>query len=184
MNFHTFEELQNTRESCRVYSDAPVSRELLTHLADVARLSPSACNSQPWHFLIVDEPEAKKRLTECLEDGGLNGCPWGNRVPAFFIICEEKAKLQPGVAEHYGSQHFAQMDIGMAAMGLCYEATALGLGTCMIGTMNQEKLHQAFEIPEERIVRLIITVGYPAKKSEPRKKARKDLEEIVSYNHW
>ena len=109
MNFHTFEELQNTRESCRVYSDAPVSRELLTHLADVARLSPSACNSQPWHFLIVDEPEAKKRLTECLEDGGLNGCPWGNRVPAFFIICEEKAKLQPGVAEHYGSQHFAQM---------------------------------------------------------------------------
>ncbi|MFR5584179.1 MAG: nitroreductase family protein [[Clostridium] scindens] len=49
----------------------------------------------------------------------------------------------------------------------------------MIGTMNQEKLHQAFEIPEERIVRLIVTVGYPAKEGGPRKKARKDLEEIV-----
>ena len=123
-------------------------------------------------------------MVEALDDHGLTGCPWGAKVPAFILICEEEAHLKPGVAEHYGSQHFAQMDIGMAAMGLCYEATALGLGTCMIGTMNQEKLHQAFEIPEERIVRLIITVGYPAKKSEPRKKARKDLEEIVSYNHW
>ena len=50
MNFHTFEELQNTRESCRVYSDAPVSRELLTHLADVARLSPSAATPSPGIF--------------------------------------------------------------------------------------------------------------------------------------
>ncbi len=184
MIFHAFEELQNIRESCRVYSDAPVSRELLTHLADVARLSPSACNSQPWHFIIVDEPEAKKQLTECLEDGGLNGCPWGNRVPAFFIICEEKAKLQPGVAEHYGSQHFAQMDIGMAAMSLCCEAASLGLGTCMIGTMNQERLHSAFHIPSDRTARLIITVGYPANPGAPRRKQRKELDSVISYNSW
>ena len=90
----------------------------------------------------------------------------------------------PGVAEHYGSQHFAQMDIGMAAMGLCYEATALGLGTCIIGTMSQEKLHKAFGIPEDRVVRLIISVGYPAKAIAPRKKIRRELSEILSYNHW
>ena len=179
-----FEYMQAARESCRIYSDKKVSRETLTHLVDVARMAPSGCNSQPWHFIIVDEPKAHAKVVEALDDHGLTGCPWGAKVPAFILICEEEAHLKPGVAEHYGSQHFAQMDIGMAAMGLCYEATALGLGTCMIGTMNQEKLHQAFEIPEERIVRLIITVGYPAKKSEPRKKARKDLEEIVSYNHW
>ena len=51
----------------------------------------------------------------------------------------------------------------MAAMALCYEATSMGLGTCLIGTMNQAKLHQSFGIPEERPVRLIVTVGYPAK---------------------
>ena len=121
---------------------------------------------------------------ECLEDGGLNGCPWGNRVPAFFIICEEKAKLQPGVAEHYGSQHFAQMDIGMAAMSLCCEAASLGLGTCMIGTMNQERLHSAFHIPSDTTARLIITVGYPANPGAPRRKQRKELSSIVSYNSW
>lgn len=179
-----FEELQNIRESCRVYSDKPVSREILAHLVDVARLSPSGCNAQPWRFIIVDEPEAHSKVVEAFDDNGLTGCPWGDKVPAFILICEDEAHLKPGVGEHYGSQHFAQMDIGMAAMALCLEASSMGLGTCMIGTMNQEKLHEAFGIPKERPVRLIITVGYPAGNGTPRKKTRKALEEILTYNHW
>ena len=105
-------------------------------------------------------------------------------MPNFILICEDEAHVKPGVAERYGAQHFAQMDIGMAAMALCYEATSMGLGTCLIGTMNQAKLHQSFGIPEERPVRLIVTVGYPAKETAPRPKVRKELDDILSYNHW
>lgn len=179
-----FKNLQNLRESCRVYKDTKVPRELLTELVEVARFSPSGCNSQPWHFIIVDEKEAHDKVVEAFDDDGLTGCPWGDKVPAFIVICEEKAKLMPGVAEHYGSQHFAQMDIGMAAMAICYEATALGLGTCMIGTINQEKIKKSLGIPEDKIVRLVITVGYPATNNGPRKKIRKNLDEILSYNKW
>ena len=179
-----FEALQAARESCRVYSDRPVPRETLAHLVDVARLAPSGCNAQPWRFIIIDEPEARAKLIEVLDDDGLTGCPWGDRVPNFILICEDEAHVKPGVAEHYGAQHFAQMDIGMAAMALCYEATSMGLGTCLIGTMNQAKLHQSFGIPEERPVRLIVTVGYPAKETAPRPKVRKELDDILSYNHW
>ena len=179
-----FEALQLKRESCRVYSEKPVPRDVLTHLVDVARMSPSGCNAQPWRFIIVDEPGPREKLIEAFDDDGLTGCPWGDRVPSFIVICEDEAHLMPGVGERYGSQHFAQMDIGMAAMGLCYEATSMGLGTCMIGTLSQEKVHRALGIPDERVVRLIITVGYPAKEGEPRKKARKSLDEIVSYNKW
>ena len=132
----------------------------------------------------MDEEPARAGLIEALDDDGLTGCPWGDKVPNFIVICEDEAHLRPGVAEHYGSQHFAQMDIGMAAMALCYEASSIGLGTCMIGTINQKKMQEVFGIPEERVVRLIITVGYPAKEAPPRKKIRKRLEEIVSYNHW
>lgn len=179
-----FETLQRTRESCRVFDDRPVSREALTHLVDVARLCPSGCNAQPWKFIIVDEPEAKAKMVDCLDDDGFTGCPWGAKVPAFIVICEDEAHLKPGAAEKYGAQHFAQMDIGMAAMALCYEAATMGLGTCMIGTMSQEKLHKFFGIPQERTIRLIITVGYPQKAAAPRRKTRKSLEEIVRYNHW
>ena len=178
-----FEALQAARESCRVYSDRPVPRETLAHLVDVARLAPSGCNAQPWRFIIIDEPEARAKLIEALDDDGLTGCPWGDRVPNFILICEDEAHVKPGVAEHYGAQHFAQMDIGMAAMALCYEATSMGLGTCLIGTMNQAKLHQSFGIPEERPVRLIVTVGYPAKETAPRPKVRKELDDILSYSH-
>lgn len=179
-----FEALQAARESCRVYSNKPVAREDLTHLVEVAHWCPSGCNAQPWRFMIVDEPAAKAKLVEAFDDDGLTGCPWGDKVPAFIVICEDEAHLMPGVGEHYGTQHFAQMDIGMAAMALCYEATCMGLGTCIIGTMNQKKMQQAFGIPEERTVRLIITVGYPAKEGQPRRKTRKNLDEILSYNHW
>lgn len=179
-----FEELQMIRESCRVYSDKKVSREDLTHLVDVARFSPSGCNSQPWKFIIIDEEDAREKVISSFDDNGLTGCPWGNKVPTFIVVCEEKATLMPGVAEHYGSQHFAQMDIGMACMALCYEAADMGLGTCMIGTMNQERIKKSLGIPENVVVRLIITVGYPAKKTEPRKKIRKNLDEVISYNKY
>ena len=102
-----FEALQATRESCRVYSDRPVPRETLAHLVDVARLAPSGCNAQPWRFIIIDEPEARAKLIEALDDDGLTGCPWGDRVPNFILICEDEAHVKPGVAEHYGAQPFA-----------------------------------------------------------------------------
>ena len=84
-----FEALQAARESCRVYSDRPVPREALAHLVDVARLAPSGCNAQPWRFIIIDEPEARAKLIEALDDDGLTGCPWGDRVPNFILICED-----------------------------------------------------------------------------------------------
>ena len=54
----------------------------------------------------------------------------------------------------------------------------------MIGTLSQEKVHRALGIPKDRVVRLIITVGYPAKEGAPRKKHGKPLDEILSYNKW
>ena len=179
-----FEELQMKRESCRVYADRPVTREQLVHLVDVARFAPSACNSQPWHFILVDEPESREKVVDAFDDNGLTGCPWGASVPAFILICEEKAQYKPGVEEHYGPQHFAQMDIGMAAMSLCCEASSLGLGTCMLGTINQEKARQLLNAPEHCPARLVIAVGYPALSDAPRRKTRKSLDEIISYNQW
>ena len=155
-----FEALQATRESCRVYSDRPVPRETLAHLVDVARLAPSGCNAQPWRFIIIDEPEARAKLIEALDDDGLTGCPWGDRVPNFILICEDEAHVKPGVAEHYGAQHFAQMDIGMAAMALCYEATSMGLGTCWLGAgFYPDIINRNVDLQTDEAVHCVISIG-------------------------
>lgn len=180
----TFEELQSNRESCRVYQDKPVEREKLERLADIGRMAPSACNSQPWRYIIVDEPEAREKLLDAFDDDGINSCKWGAGAPAFLVICEQKASLMPKVHERYGSQHFAPIDIGLTAMTICYEALDLGLSTCMVGVVSQKKMKDYFGIPEEVAVRLVITVGYAPEGTEIRAKIRKPLDEVRTYNRW
>lgn len=179
-----FETLVRMRESCRVYQERPVEREKLEKLVEVGHLSPSACNAQPWKYIIVDEAEAKAKLMDAFDDDGINCCKWGAGVPAFIMICEEEAHLLPKVSGRYDSQHFAQIDIGLTAMTMCYEALELGLSTCMVGIVNQKKVHEYFQIPEERTVRLVLAVGYAPEETVLRKKVRKGLEEVCSYNHW
>ena len=182
----TFQEMLEKRESCRAYSYRPVSRDDLMKLIEAGRLTPSGCNAQPWRFIVVDEPEAKKKLCDALLlEGGATGAPFRDQVPAFIVFVEQPAKVMPKVIDHYGdSQRFAQGDIAMAALNMCYQALELGLSTCMLGLNVQQKMEEYFGIPHGSEVRLVLAVGYSAKNEPPRKKIRKSVEEICSFNHW
>ena len=181
MNFF---EMMQTRQSCRSYQDKPVSREDLMKLVEVGRLSPSGCNSQPWKFIVVDDPEAKALMGDALTvEDGKTGCAWWEQVPAFIILCEQEAKLLPMCVHHYkDTQRFAQGDIGGAAMNMCHQAMELGLDTCIIGLNDQTKMERNFGIPAGHEVRIVLAVGYGA--DPQRKKVRKPLEEVCSFNHW
>ena len=181
-----FNELLLKRESCRTYDGSPVSREELLEIADAGRLTPSACNSQPWKFMIVDEPEAKKKLCDALVlDDGRTGATWREDVPAFIVFIEEHANVFPVVKEYYGDdQRFAQGDIGAACLNMCYEATSLGLSTCVIGLSNKEKWEKLFGIPNGSAVRFVLAVGHTKEQGEPRKKVRKSIDEVVCFNAY
>ena len=182
----TFQEMLEKRESCRAYSDRPVSREDLMKIVEAGRLSPSGCNAQPWKFIVVDEPEAKEKSCDALVvEGGATGVPFRKQVPAYIILVEQPAKVMPFVKAHYGdTQRFAQGDIGMAGMSMCYQALELGLSTCILGLNDQQKMEEYFGIPQGSEVRLVIAVGYSAENKAPRRKIRKSIEEICSFNHW
>ena len=181
-----FEEMLLKRESCRAYGDRAVSREDLLKICEAGRLSPSACNSQPWKFIVVDEAECKEKLCAALVlDNGKTGAPWREQCPAFLVLVEQHANVMPIVLNHYhDSQRFAQGDIGMAAMNMCYQAMELGLSTCVIGMNDQKKMEQAFGLSTSDIVRLVIAVGYAAQETPARKKMRKSIEEVVCFNGW
>ena len=173
-----FFQLITVRESCRNYTGEAVPREKLEAILNAARMAPSACNSQPWSFVIADSPDATRHAAECVQEGGANR--FTDKAPAFIIVLEEHAKLSPRIADKMDSQHFAQIDIGLVTAHICLAASALGLGTCIMGLFNEEKTKSYFNIPADKRVRLIISVGYSADQ-EPRKKSRKTLEEIAQF---
>ncbi len=182
----TFGEMLLKRESCRAYQDRPVDREDLVKICQAGRLSPSGCNAQPWRFIVVDQPEMLEKVRQALVvSGGKTGAPWRGQCPAFIVLVEQPAKVMPAVLEYYqDSQRFAQGDIGMACMNMCYQAMELGLSTCVIGMNDQEKMESVLQIPEHAPVRLVLAVGYGAEMKTERPKVRKPLEEVVSFNGW
>lgn len=182
-----FLEIMRSRRSCRAFDpEKTVSRDDLMKIVEAGRLSPSGCNSQPWKFIVVDEPAAKAKLCDAIVVGnGMTGAPWRHQVSAFIIFVEQEAKVMPSVVAHYkDTQRFAPGDIAMACMNMCHEAYSLGLDTCMIGMNDQRKMEEYFGIPQGHDVRLVLAIGYAADPSAPVNKIRKPLEEICSFNQW
>ncbi len=182
----SFYEMLLKRESCRAYKNDPVAREDLIKICEAGRLSPSGCNAQPWKFIVVDEKEAKEKICDALVcEGGLTGAPWREECPSYIIMVEQKANVMPAVFEHYkDTQRFAQGDIGMACMNMCYQAMELGLSTCVLGMNDQKKMEVNFGIPENNEVRLVLAVGYAKNDTPARDKIRKPFDEVVSFNKW
>ena len=169
-----FNELILKRESCRNYNGEPVATDLLIKCVDAARLAPSACNSQPWKYYVVNTPENAQKVRACVQPNGAN--KFTDKCPAFAIVTEQEATLKPHVAERVkNKQKWAENDIGISVAHYCLQATDLGLGTCIIGMVDEEKVKEFFGI--EGKVRLVIATGYSADEA-PRNKVRKALEDV------
>lgn len=167
------------RESCRDYDNTKqVSKEDLDSLLKAGCLAPSACNSQPWKF-VAAQGETAKAVQPLLCRGSINS--WTVGVGTFIVICEIKAKLREGVDVE--SQHFAQLDLGIATGFLSLAATSMGLSTCIMGCFKEPELKKLLNIPEEAKIRLVMAVGY-AKTSNTRKKIRKEFDSSVGHNKF
>lgn len=173
-----FMDLMQMRQSCRNFDPRPVEHEKLEQLVEAFRLSPSACNAQPWK-LIVATGETAKEVRACIQEGGRN--KFTDNCPVFAVLIEETAVLKPAVAEKFHSQAFAQMDIGIATAHYCLAATDLGLSTCILGWIDEEKLKSTLGIAPEKAVRLVLATGYAAQDDVIREKKRKPVSEIAEF---
>ena len=173
-----FLELCTTRQSCRNFADKPVEHEKLLKCVEAARLTPSACNSQPWEFIVVEDPEIVPEIAKCTQNLGINEYISGAK--AFFIVLEKHAVLMPVIRKIIDSQYFAKGDLGAATVYLTLAAEAQGLGTCINGIFNREKICELVGLPKEQQIFMVIAVGYAADK-DVRPKLRKPLEDIVRF---
>lgn len=170
-----FNELILKRESCRNYTGEPVDISLIMQCVDAARLSPSACNSQPWKYYIVNDEENAQKVRECIQPNGAN--KFTDKCPAFAVVAEKHATLMKSIASKTPSQKWAQNDVGLSIAHYCLQAADLGLGTCIIGMIDEDGLHKNLGISEDEKIRLVLATGYPADEA-PREKRRKSIEEI------
>lgn len=171
------------RQSVRAYKNQPVEKDKLMRCIEAARLAPSACNAQPWKFIVVDNPAVKNSIADATSSKVLGMNHFTKQAPVHIVIVREKANFTSTVGQVLKDKEYPLIDIGIAAIQLCLQATAEGLGTCILGWFNEKKVKELLQIPRSKRVELIITVGYPAS-DEIRKKVRKDTSEILSFNRY
>jgi len=178
-----FLELVKNRQSTRAFdSEKPVEREKVQKILEAARLSPSACNAQPWHFIVVDDPDLKNKVADAASARLLGMNHFTKQAPVHIVVVEEKVNITSGIGGVVKDKHFAFVDIGIAAAHICLAAEAEGLGSCILGWFNESKVKKLLDIPDSRRVILDILIGYSIQ--PVRDKKRKKTEEIISYNNY
>lgn len=170
------------RQSDRKYSNQAVEREKIERIIEAGRMAPSACNAQPWKFIIVDDPELLKELAEAAS-AKLLGMNWFvNQAPVQIVVVRESPNFTSKIGGQIKNKDYSLIDIGIACQTMCLQAEAEGLGSCMIGWFDEGRVKKLLSIPKSKRVELIITIGYSL--ADKREKRRKPAEETVSRNKY
>ena len=180
-----FSKLVKSRQSVRKYDfDKKVERGKIEKCIEAARLAPSACNSQPWSFIVVDDPELSQQVAKSTFSKIISFNKFAAEAPVIAVIVIEKPKLITQIGEALKDREFPLIDIGIAAQHFCLQAHELGLGTCMMGWFDEKKIKGLLQIPRKKRIGLCISMGYEVENYPLRKKIRKAAEGMFSYNRY
>jgi nitroreductase len=175
-------ELIKNRQSDRGYAGRSIEKDKVERIIEAARMSPSACNAQPWKFIIVDDPGLLGELAEAASARVMGMNSFVVQAPLQIVIVREKANMSSRIGATVKKKDYSLIDIGIAAENICLQATAEGLGSCMIGWFDEERVREILCIPASKRVELLITIGYSSKGK--REKRRKPRDETVSLNKY
>jgi nitroreductase len=179
---NTILDLLTSRQSDRKYSDRPVEKEKLDRIIEAGRMAPSACNAQPWKFIVVTDHQLVLKIAGAASAKLIGMNSFVAQAPVIIVIVREQANLSSRVGASIKSKDYSLIDIGIATENICLQAHAEGIGSCIIGWFDEGELKKLLSIPKSKRVELIITLGYSL--SDQREKRRKPPEETVSYNKY
>ena len=180
----TFKELILKRQSDRKYIDKPVSREIIQRCLEAARLAPSASNSQPWTFVVIDDPELKNEVAHKTYGPLKSFNKFVPEAPVILAIVMEKPKLITEAGGRIKKKEYPLIDVGIAAEHFCLAAAEAGLGTCMLGWFDEKSVKKLINVPKQKNIPLLITLGYTPDGYRTRNKVRKEFEKVVKYNFY
>jgi nitroreductase len=175
MDIMNFTEIAENRQSCRSYDPArEVESEKLDRILASARLSPSACNGQPYQITVC-KGEAAKKAAKATQGMGMN--KFATDAPVLLVLSEMPYVASAALGAKVKKNDYRSIDIGILAAYITAEATAQGLGTCILGWLEDQAIREICGL--DGAVRLVITLGYASAEDKLRAKKRKDITELV-----
>jgi nitroreductase len=168
-----------TRRSVRAYKPDPIQPDLLERVTDAMRVAPSACNYQPWHFVLVTQSELIKKLAQAS-----HAQMFIAEAPVLVVACAEAAQAYPRMGGYWNS---ADIDVAIAMVHLTLAATEAGLGTCWIGAFDEGAVKDLLGIPNEAKVVAMTPLGWPREASllHPLEQGqRKNRDEVFSFDRY
>lgn len=172
-----FTEIAKARQSCRKYDPTrAVEREKLDAILEVARISPSACNGQPYHITVCTN-ESAKLVAKATQGMGMN--KFATDAPVMLVISEKPYVKSAALGAKLKGNDYRSIDIGILSAYITAEATAQGLETCILGWLDDDKIRKVCDL--DGAVRLVITLGYTTDDYALRTKTRKSIDELVSF---
>ena len=171
-----FSEIVHKRQSCRSYDSArDVEPEKVTAILEAARMAPSACNGQPYHFTVC---RGETALAVAKATAGLGLNKFAVQAPVMIVVSEQPYVKSAAMGAKLKNNDYRSIDIGIATAYLTARATELGLSTCILGWLDDAKIRELCDLDQP--VRLVITLGYAKEDDKLRQKKRKELSELVS----
>lgn len=172
-----FTEIANNRQSCRNYNpNKAVEQDKLERILETARLSPSACNGQPY-FITVCRGENAQKVAKATQGMGMN--KFVTSAPVMLVISEKPYVATAALGAKVKNNDYRSMDIGILSAYITAEATAQGLSSCILGWLDDDKIREICDL--DGAVRLVICLGYASDDDKLRTKKRKDIDKLVKF---
>ncbi len=177
-------DLLKNRKSVRDFLDKPVEREKIMMCLEAARLAPSACNSQPWRFIVVDDKQLKNKLCQAAFGGVYFINSFCRTAPVIVVIISEKSRFLAEIGGMFRGTKYYLIDIGIAGEHFVLQAEDLGLGTCWIGWFNEGAVKSTLNIPQRKKIDMLIALGYYDREKVSPEHGREPMDKIASFNSY
>ena len=176
----SFLDLVQSRHSVRDYAATPVSRDIIDRCLEAARLSPSACNSQPWKFIVIDDIAKKNEVARAAFSGIYSMNKFAAVAPVLIVVITERSRFAARLGAQLRNVQYSLIDLGIACEHLILQAAEERVGTCWLGWFNDRAVKRCLGLSRKDRVDCVISMGYP-KTNSVKDKTRRSLDEIRSY---
>lgn len=175
-----FLELARKRRSVRKYSSKSVPREIIDKCIEAVRLAPSACNSQPWSFIVIDDERLKNEIAQKAFSGIYSVNSFASDAPVLIAVITQCKHYAVKLGGYLRGVEYSIMDVGVACEHFMLQATEAGVGTCCLGWFDRKAVKKVLRLPAKTRLDIIISMGY-SENEVNQEKIRKTIDKIRKF---